>query len=59
MGTENTVQADCDMCNGDKEIKCIQCYGSGKHGSDPDKPCPHCQGNKVIVCPGCRGTGKK
>jgi hypothetical protein len=50
--------ANCPECRGSKEIACIQCYGSGKHGSDPNKSCVYCHGKKKIRCPECGGTGK-
>lgn len=48
----------CSQCNGRGEIDCIQCYGSGHHGADPQKPCAYCKGTKKQKCPECYGTGK-
>lgn len=50
--------AKCSECGGRGEIPCIQCYGSGKHGSDPKKPCAYCKGAKVQRCPECGGSGE-
>jgi len=49
--------ADCIHCDGG-EIDCIQCYGSGKHGANPDEPCQYCDGSGRQSCPDCGGTGK-
>lgn len=46
----------CSHCrNG--EMDCVQCYGTGKHGSDPKKPCAHCKGSGKQKCIYCYGTG--
>ena len=50
--------ATCKECGGKGKIACIQCYGSGRHGSDPNKPCAHCHGKKTQSCPDCGGSGK-
>jgi hypothetical protein len=43
--------ATCRACAGKGKIACIQCYGSGRHGSDPNKSCAYCQGKKLRHVP--------
>jgi hypothetical protein len=50
--------ATCKQCDGKGKIDCIQCYGSGRHGSDPNRPCSYCHGKKTQTCPVCGGSGK-
>jgi hypothetical protein len=49
----------CSECNGNGTVECIQCYGSGRHGSDPTKSCSHCGGSKRQKCWKCNGTGRR
>lgn len=48
----------CQECGGGGKVECIHCYGTGKHGSDPNKPCPECKGQKTQRCWNCGGSGK-
>jgi len=50
--------ATCKTCGGSGEVQCVQCYGSGKHGSDPKKPCAYCKGSGKQKCYNCYGSGR-
>lgn len=50
---------ECELCKGRREMDCIQCYGSGRHGVYPNKPCAYCNGSKKQPCPECGGSGRK
>jgi hypothetical protein len=48
---------ECLTCEGEQEITCDSCRGTGNSLVVKDGKCSKCQGRKRIVCPTCGGKG--
>ena len=49
------IRKRCYRCNGNSEVECSSCGGSGYSWSGGQ--CSYCYGEGTVTCPECNGDG--
>jgi len=55
----NLVSVTCSTCEGDGNVECYGCEGSGVLEEDSSYVCPLCAGSTMVRCADCQGTGNR